>query len=492
MRTLISIDIYDVAIALIVGMSLFLSGCEKQVPIDPPNEAVFGTIAFQHVRVITMSENEVLDDHTILIDGSRIKEMGPSDSITIPTEAYLIDGTGLTLMPGLADMHAHYEEEEKGPLFVVNGITTVRNPTSSGDQFTFDTKAKAGDLVGPNVYTTGPLTDGPNPVRGGSVIIDSPEAAVAVINAQFAAGYKAIKLYETLTKELYEAAVYAAKANGMRIVSHTPKAMQVEDLLELEISSIEHLDGYGEALSRGQFDSSVFRWYELFLESWLHVNEDTFEPLAQQTAVANVWNVPTLTYYHQRLKYASEADDFFARSEIDYVPPGVKKFWLGALRNNKSVYLDNWETSQKGQGARLKFVKALYDAGAPLLIGTDTPNPFIVPGYSYHEELVHYSNAGISNDAILRMATSEAARYLEVKGEFGIVEPGARADLILIDGNPLLNLSVLGEPVGVMVNGHWRTREELIEVLEYNASKFEISLKDNIYFLVSNIYLWLF
>ncbi|MGK0298449.1 MAG: hypothetical protein ACI9XC_002071, partial [Gammaproteobacteria bacterium] len=455
-----------------------LFGCNNQLTVNLPPPAVFGTIAFQHVRVITVSGNEVLYDYTVLVNGSRIKKMGPSNSIIIPKDAFLIEGTGLTLMPGLTDMHAHYEEEEKGPLFVVNGITSVRNTWGSKDQFTFDSKAKAGDLVGPNVYTTGPLTDGPNPIHRRSVVIDSPESAAAAIDAQFSEGFKGIKLHEMLTKDLYKAAVGAAKANGMRISSHTPTAMQVEDLLELKINSIEHLDGYGEALSRGEFDSSVFRPNELWRESWQHVNEDALEPLAQQTAAANVWNVPTLTMYIDVYKYESEADNFFARSEINYVPPGIIKFWRGALKRTEPSLSHKLETALHGESARLKFMKALYDAGAPLLIGTDTPNPFIVPGYAIHDELKHFSDAGIPNDAIIRMATSEAARFLEIEGEFGVVATGARADLILIDGDPLLDLSVLREPIGVMVNGHWRTRAELIEVLEYNASKFKITADD--------------
>lgn len=474
MRILFGIDIYNVAISLIIGMGLLLSGCDDQIALDPPVETDIGITAFQYVRVITIASDEVLNNQTVIVEGANISVIGSTDSTIIPNGARLIDGTGLTLMPGLTDMHAHYQEEEKGALFVVNGITTVRNMWGSTNSFRFDTRAKTNDLVGPNVYTTGPLIDGPNPIYGElSVLVDTPEAAVAAVDSQFATGYTGIKLYEMLTDELYKSAVSAAKERGMRIASHTPTAMQVEDLLELKIDSIEHLDGYGHALSRGQFDASPFSPAQLTSETWKYVDEAAIEPLAKKTAEANVWNIPTLTYFNEQYIYATDADNFFMRNEIRYVTPGVINYWQGRLERMKSRLPQLLTRSQAGAGAREKFVKALYDVGAPLLIGTDTPNPFIVPGYSYHDELNHFSNAGIPIHDILRMATSEAARYLEVEGQFGIVAVGARADLILVAGDPLQKLSVLREPVGVMVNGHWRTHEELINVLESNASKFE-------------------
>lgn len=123
-------------------------------------------------------------------------------------------------------------------------------------------------------------------------------------------------------------------------------------------------------------------------------------------------------------------------------------------RASPSALAATAELKKREQGAPQRWVKALYDAGAGLLVGTDTPNPFIVPGYSFHEEMANLSDAGIPHDGLLRMATSEAARFLSEQGEFGVVVAGARADLIVVRGDPLRDLAALRSPSYVMVNGH--------------------------------------
>ena len=461
-------------ILLLAGLVWSVSACDGTWSVEDGADENARATVFQNVRVLPMSGAGSLEGHSVIVEGARIAAIGPTSSTPAPEGARLIDGSGLTLMPGLADMHVHYWNAEEGALFVVNGITTVRNLWGAAVHFRFDTHAKGGDMVGPHVYTTGPLIDGPNPVWGDfSVLVESPEAAEAVVDAQFATGYAGIKLYEMLSEESYRAAVLAAKARGMKVSSHTPGSMTVEDLLALEIDSIEHLDGYAEALSGGRFDRGSMTPRTARLELWNHADEAAMEPLARRTAEAKVWNVVTLNVYTQLHQYAAEAEDFLARNEIRYVPPETMQFW----RNAQESAGPAWAIVQEGEGARARFVKALFDAGAPLLVGTDTPNPFITPGYAIHDELDNLSKTGIPNDALLRMATTEAARYLDAEGKFGIVAEGARADLILVAGDPLTDLSVLRQPVGVMVNGHWRTREELIEVLEANAVEFERARK---------------
>jgi imidazolonepropionase-like amidohydrolase len=127
---------------------------------------------------------------------------------------------------------------------------------------------------------------------------------------------------------------------------------------------------------------------------------------------------------------------------------------------------------KRGKAARDRWVKALYEAGAGLLVGTDTPNPFIVPGFSFHEELANLTEAGIPSDALLRMATVEAARFLGEEGEFGIVAAGARADLILVEGDPSRDLDVLRRPAYVMLNGHLRDRATLQNDLDALAARY--------------------
>ena len=222
--------------------------------------------------------------------------------------------------------------------------------------FRFDSRAKTGGVVGPHVYTTGPLIDGPNPVWGeSSVLIESPAAAEAAVDSQFATGYAGIKLYEMLSEDVFRAAVSAAKSRGMKVSSHTPGSMSVEELLDLEIDSIEHLDGYAEVLSRGRFDASSMTRRIARLEMWSSANEAAMKPLARRTAEAKVWNVATLNVHTQLHKYSAEAEDFLLRNEIRYVPPSSIEFWRNAQDSTGTM----WAAAQKGEGARAKFVKAL-------------------------------------------------------------------------------------------------------------------------------------
>jgi len=444
-----------------------LAGCGDAVTTTAMPELAINTIAFENVRVLPMSEDSILNGHTVVIDGDRIAALGPTASLTIPAGSRVIDGSGLTLMPGLADMHVHYlSGNEEGVLFVANGVTTVRNMWGTAEQIRLDIRAKNGDLVGPHVYTTGPLIDGAESIWGDDTVsIESPQAAIGAVESQHASGYSMIKLYEKLDPDSYRAAVGAAKERGMKIATHTPESMTVEELLDLQVDSIEHLDGYETALSgvKSGFPLAT-------LNAWQHAETTRMESLAKRTVDAGVWNTPTLTIYTQLPKYNNAASNFFARPEVRYVSPLLLGFWQ---QQQAFMPPELLSVATAGETARNQFVKTLYDAGANLLVGTDTPNPFIVEGYSFHDELDNLSNVGIPNDDLLRMATIEAARFLGEEGEFGVVAKGARADLILVRGDPLTDLSVLREPVGVMVNGHWYERRDLQAILEANAIRFE-------------------
>jgi imidazolonepropionase-like amidohydrolase len=200
---------------------------------------------------------------------------------------------------------------------------------------------------------------------------------------------------------------------------------------------------------------------------WDRVDAARMTNLAAKTAEARMWNVPTLTVYTQLSEYAANAEEFFNRAETKYFSPAVVQSWRAGQASLAAMV----ETSREGRPGRERWVKALYDAGAGLLVGSDTPNPFIVPGYSFHEELDNLSRSGIPTDALLGMATREAARFLEQEGEFGVVAVNARADLILVEGDPLGDLEVLRRPAYVMLNGHLRDRAALQGELDALAAR---------------------
>ena len=293
--------------------------------------------------------------------------------------------------------------------------------------------------------------DGPEPIWGeGSIKLTSPEQAVGAVESQRTTGYRAVKLYEGLTPEIYRAAVKAAKNRGMQVWTHVPIGMRVEEVIALGVDSIEHLDNVGDSVYAGEGDADYF-------PAWANADPDRMRELAALSAEAGVWHSPTLSVIAKRYEYGADAEAFFRRDEAAYVGPGLTEWWRGS-----AARMGDYDDERRAAAANQKaFVKLLYDAGAPLLIGTDTPNPFVLPGFAIHDELAMFVEAGIPVADVLRIATAEAARFLREEGEWGVVAAGARADLVLLDADPREDLSTLARPQGVMVNGNWYGAESL-------------------------------
>ena len=186
---------------------------------------------FRNVQVLTMTDAGAIPSATVTVEDDRIVSV-VTDAGEAHDGARLIDGSGKTLMPGLADMHVHYWSEAQGVLYLANSVTTLRNPWGSAATLNLDAGAKRGSYIGPHVYNSGPLMDGPEPIWGeGSLQLTTPEQAIGAVESQRATGYRAVKLYEGLTPEIYAAAVKAAKDRDMQVWTHVPEGMTVEEVV---------------------------------------------------------------------------------------------------------------------------------------------------------------------------------------------------------------------------------------------------------------------
>jgi hypothetical protein len=236
----------------------------------------------------------------------------------------------------------------------------------------------------------------------------------------------------------------------MQIWSHTPHGLTVSDLIELRIDSLEHFNDVQDLL-RG--DKSPGSWFE----EWAWADVDKMPALAARFAAANVWNAPTFGVIAERYRYGADPNAFFERPETAYLPASLIDWWRESAARMKPYD----DTARLARQRQLQLLKALFDAHAPLLLGTDTPNPFVLPGYAIHDEIAAFIEAGIPVARTLYIATAEAARFLGEAGQWGVIAPGARADLLLLDGNPLHNTDVLRRPAGVMAQGRWISRDTL-------------------------------
>jgi imidazolonepropionase-like amidohydrolase len=442
--------------------SVILLAVDASAAADKAADAV---TAFAHVAVVPMDREQVLENWTVIVADGRIRELGPAEDVAIPEGATVIDGRGKYLMPGLADMHAHTWEEEDFPLLLANGVTTIRNMFGGRIHLEWKKRIAAGELDSPTIYTAGPIIDGNPPIWPGPGVEDAAQAR-RVVAGQHAAGYDFLKVYARLSREAYDAILEEAKARKMSVSGHVPDAVGLAVALRSGIKSIEHLSGY-EILARKEGGPGEEA-------SWARLDQSQLEGVAKETAKSGAWNCPTLVLFQHRVAPGESEflDKLLARPEMRYVSPEVVHSWHPENNYLKhSTPARAASSREKGDVMRKKLVTALHDAGARLLLGTDYGNPFIVPGFSIHLELRNFVDAGLSPFEAIRAGTSGAAEFMNAETEFGTVAPGRRADLILLEGNPLADVANTSKRAGVMVRGRWYSEHELTAELETLAKR---------------------
>lgn len=437
--------------------ALLLAACASTSRVVEPGDPV---TAFRNVTVITEYGGERLRHHTVVARGDRIIAIAPDNAITLPEGSTIVDGAGRFLAPGLADMHVHYQDPSVGPLMLANSITTIRNPSGfgggDGPGSTLDLQARTarGDVSGPFIYSSGQLIDGPNSFWGPAVVVPTVEGVRQRVRDDAAAGYIAVKLYANLTPEQFRAGVEEARAHNLQIYAHVPASMTLEEVLALHIDSVEHLDGFERSLG-GEGQTLQTRWAAAPAER--------FAPLAQTVAASGVWQVPTLIVNLAPARGFADVAAADAAPELRYAQQGLLDFWHSYVARIPpgADLAARLRTTEQAHARRIEMVRALHAAHAPLLIGTDAPNPYVMYGFSLHEEFGFYREAGFTNTEILRIATLDAARFLNKAGEFGVIREGARADMLLLASDPELDMATLQTPQGVMAMGFWYDRARL-------------------------------
>lgn len=418
-----------------------------------------------------MDRERVLRGQTVVIQGERIVAMGSSNSIDVAPEAYRIDGRGKYLMPGLTDMHVHLLEEEDLVLFLANGVTTIRTMWGE-DPWSLDWRRRVndGELIGPRIYAAGPVVDGswPGAERERGVIVDDPEAAFALVATHKERGYDFIKILSHLSPVSYDAVLSAALRLDIPVVGHVPYQVDLTAALTSGQRSIEHLEGYNFALMADDAPSIDLDDRAAWLKPWEYFDESKLEPLATATAQADVWNVPTLVIIMNGRIFPEELGEKLGQPNLRYVIPYMLDYWA-----EREYIAEEARITRETDAYRKQTVKALSDAGARLLLGTDTPQFFVVPGFSIHEELEHFVDAGLSPFEALRAGTSNPAEFLGAANDFGTVEVGMIADLMLLDENPLDDITNTTRRAGVMVRGEWFSAVRLQGMLEQVALGYE-------------------
>ena len=439
-----------------------------------------GTFAFVDVTVLPMDRDRVLTGQTVVVRDGRITAVGPTASVRVPTEAQRIDGKGKFLMPGLAEMHAHVQGPNAPPelnrdimfLYIANGVTTIRAMLGAPNQLVLRDQLKKGEVLGPTMFVAAPSLNGNSS--------PNPDTAMKLVRAHKAAGYDLLKLHPGLTRATYDSAVKVAREVGITFGGHVSQQVGIDRTLEVRQSTVDHLDGYIEGAVADPLKRRMMTPAEqvAFSEWMAGVTNDKMTELARRTRDAGVWNVPTMFLWESL--YGSFAPETAAvRPEMKYAPKQWVTGWINQKRNQANALSNNGVTAELGRellAHRRKLLKAMADAGAPLLMGTDSPQMFNVPGFALHRELRLMGEAGLTPYQVLESGTKNVGLYVErdlkQDGKFGTVAVGNWADLVLLDANPLQSLDNVTKREGVMVRGRWVPKSEIDAGLEALAKRY--------------------
>jgi imidazolonepropionase-like amidohydrolase len=426
-------------------------------------------VAIIHVTVVDVASGSRLGDRTVIVRGRRIAAVAPAGSLGTPPGARVVDGSGRFLIPGLWDMHTHVGRPDDLTLLVANGVTGARVMSGMPQHVTWRRDVARGAMVGPRLVLAGPILEGPPPESlaavidmEGKVLVRTADDATAAVRAQKAAGYDFIKIYNNLSRPAYEGIVAEARRAGMPVAGHVPFAIGLRGALGAHQSSIEHLRGYVQELvpaSAPQQPGADLRSRTL---AWQFADTTRVRALAAATRAAGAWNCPTLM---SRLYDGTQADvdAFLSSPAAAYIAPE----WRASLADRRRIpWLSNFSgqdfaNAVAGHARQDALVRALRDAGAGILAGTDL-DPW---GFTLHDELRRLRGAGLTALEALRTATLNPARYLGATDSLGTVAPGKLADLVLLDADPLSDIENTTRIRAVVANGRVFDRDALDTLL---------------------------
>jgi hypothetical protein len=427
------------------------------------------------VTLIPMDRERTIPGQTVLVRDGRIEAVGPAARIAVPAGATVIEGRGKFLMPGLAEMHAHVppgnptDEQLQDILFlyIANGVTTIRGMLGAPYQIALKQRIASGELLGPRFFPAAPsLNQNSAP---------NPEAGVAAVKAAKAAGYDLMKIHPGFSRATWDASVAELKAQGMTFGGHVPMAVGVVHAMRSGIATIDHVDGFLEAAVA---DSAIFSTPGTTLGDVIEaVDPARFGALARMAREHNVWQVPTM-YLWENFYNDRTPEELGALPEMKYASGAQVNGWMTQKRNQALARENQRMTPERRArylGLRRVMLRTLADSGAPLLMGTDSPQMFNVPGFALHRELQVAVDAGLTPYMVLESGTKNVGRYvsesLKQDGSFGTISTGQWADLVLLDANPLADLANLTRRSGVVVRGRWVSAAEIQRGLDRIAAK---------------------
>ncbi|NDE61147.1 MAG: amidohydrolase [Cyclobacteriaceae bacterium] len=392
-------------------------------------------LVISQVHVVTLETGKILENQTLLVKDGKIESIVPSGNLPKAWQQVTrIEGKGSYVYPGLAEFHAHL------PV------------AADGNHIALRDKLNAGELIGPRVYISGPSFNANS--------VTDPAQGAAMVKSQKQEGYDHLKIHPGVLSDEMKAIATAAKAENIPFGGHVPLDVGIHQALEDGFKSIEHMDGYMEGLlpSHVVIDVATSGPFNLNLSS--QVDWSKLPELIQKTLNQGTYLAPTLTLFDRYFGYIP-ADTFRLAPEMKYLPGLQIQQWVNTKKQLERAGMLNKEVVAPYLAFRRKLFLEMHRAGVPMIMASDSPQVFNVPGFSIHHEIALMSEAGMSNLEILKTGSLVPAQYMGASNNWGQIKEGFEADFVLVEQNPLLDLKTLQKPMGVVIRGKWLGREEL-------------------------------
>tara|TARA_R110002073_G_scaffold5409_1_gene33316 strand:+ start:22318 stop:23634 length:1317 start_codon:yes stop_codon:yes gene_type:complete len=404
-------------------------------------------IVLENVQVLDIRTGQLAEHQSIIVRNGLIEAVNDSNQIDRPAGSIQIDGANRVVIPGLVDMHVHIWDESDLAANLVYGVTTVRNLNGMPHHLPMAERIENGTMLGPRLITTGPIInerDGRN-ADFTQALVSSPASASAEVQRQYAAGYRHLKVYSNLAPDNYQAILDEARALGMSVTGHPVEGhrdteIDFSDLLDDGLSTLEHVE-------------SVV-WHALDDE----IDDRAAWELAREIAVSHQTITPTLVVHENLTSLITTQGEHARREGMDTFNPLVFEY-------DEDTY-EHWARSNDTQRIALdgfyrRVTGLFHQAGVPLVVGTDAGVMVTLPGRAAIREIELFVEVGLTPLEALQSATLTPARVLGLEDRIGDIRTGYSADFVVLDANPLLNLSTLYRPSAVMRGGVWLETDDL-------------------------------
>jgi imidazolonepropionase-like amidohydrolase len=443
-----------------MAVSAVCAGSAHAASQAPPK-----TIAFLHASVVPMDRERIVSDQTVVVVDGRISAIGAASKVKVPDGAVRIEARGRYLLPALSDMHVHVEGESWNALlseeakaaskivpfedflfpYVANGVTTVQVLSGTHELLPVRGQIAGGEMLAPRLILAR-MIDGPDkawPPPLSTWVSNAEEARNATLQAK-ADGYDKMKVYSFLSKESYDAVMATAKEQHMDVIGHIPYSLSVEYVVDAGQKMIAHTEEVAKH-AHGDYSAERISYF------------------AGRIADGGVWLTPTLVTTRRILDEFTNPNGLFSSPEAAYsAHPMQKEIWSFITNMYKKIppkdqvrLRDDFEKFQR------PFTKVFHDHGGQLMTGTDSLMPRLVSGFALHQELHELVEVGLTPYEALRTSTTIPYEYLGEAQQAGTIEVGKRTDLLLVEENPLKDISAASKIAGVMMRGRWIARDEI-------------------------------